>query len=130
MALGQDSNLLSPSVTAGEDLLRGIFVKLNTTGQAVKCGAGERPIGVTDAAAKSGKTVPIITGGTALVVGQGGTNDININDDVKSDANGKAVTAGTQTNSKFVSGVALTKATEDGDTIRILLQVRSGAGTD
>ena len=36
MALGDSPHLLVPAIKAGEDLDRGIFVKLNTSGAAVK----------------------------------------------------------------------------------------------
>ena len=76
------------SGTAGADLEKGIFVKLDGSGDVVACTAGDRAIGVTTHAVDEGQTASFVMLGlvevqvaAALAVGA----------ETQSDANGRAI---------------------------------------
>lgn len=95
--------------------------KLNTSGKVALCGAGENALGAIINEPAANEAVSIGAIGVYQVI-CGGT--VTADDNLMSDANGKAVT---QTGSNAVIGVAL-KSGVSGDIIPVFFANRTGVG--
>ncbi|MBX2975437.1 MAG: DUF2190 family protein [Ignavibacteriaceae bacterium] len=78
--------VLTDSILAAEDIASNLFV--NFAGEL--CGANEKSYGVSELPVDSGEMASVIVEGIALVIAG---DVVSIGDAVKSDADGKAVTA-------------------------------------
>jgi hypothetical protein len=111
---------------AGADLSskQYLFVKLNTSGQAVICdGATDSPIGVLQNDPASGEEAQVlVVGGTKLVAGAA----INPGVKIGTGSNAKADTkvAGTDT-TEYTVGVVLLGSSADGDIITAVINCAS-----
>lgn len=108
--------VLTIALTAAAAIEAYRFVNIGANGGKT-AGAGEGIIGVTDLAAKAGERFDAMVGGIAEVQ-LGGT--VTANDQLKSDANGKAV-VGASTDR--IGGIALESGVS-GDVIQVLLAQR------
>jgi len=102
--------VLTLSVTAASDIPKARFVGFN----GGLCAANTKALGVSEADTKQGQQMPVIVYGIALIESGGA---VNVGDAVTSDANGKAVPAGTNP----VNGYALDAASGAGEIIRVKL---------
>ncbi len=103
--------LLTLPVTASAAITAKYFV----TGAGAVCGDGAKAIGVSQFNCDDTKTISVIALGTAVVIAGAG---ITADDDVASDAAGKAVTAAA---GDVILGRALETAAAAADEIEVLL---------
>lgn len=101
--------ILIDSILADENLEKQRFVGFD----GKTCDAGAKALGVCDAATEKDQYAPIGVIGILLVEAGG---DIEVGDEVASDADGKAVAIG---RNEISNGYALDSA-EEGDVIRIV----------
>jgi hypothetical protein len=102
--------VLTVSVTAASDIPKARFIGFNGD----LCAQNTKALGVSEVDTKLGQQMPVIVYGIALVESGGA---VNVGAAVTSDANGKAVPAGTNP----VNGYALDGSTGAGEIIRVKL---------
>lgn len=96
------------SIIATADVLAKRFIRSN----GVHAAANQRAIGVSGDEASTGDPIPVVLDGTALVETGGAVAE---NDLVASDANGRAISAGTNP----ANGIAMKSASGAGQFIEI-----------
>jgi len=103
------------AAAAGADLSSSVnrFVKLNSSGEVVLCGADEKPLGTLFEAAALGAAASVAMGAILKVVASAA---ISKGDRVASAASGKAKTGTTNP-----AGIALTSAAADGEVISVAM---------
>lgn len=107
---------LTVTYTANGALVAYSFAKLDSDdAKCTKCGAGEKPVGLTPTAVDDGKPVGLITDGIGLVAAAG---TIAAGDEVASDADGLAVVAA---EGDYVAGIAVTAAAAAGGVVSVRL---------
>jgi hypothetical protein len=114
------------TLVAGADLSskQYLFVKLNTSGQAVICdGATDSPIGVLQNDPASGEEASVlVVGGTKLVAGAAINPGVKIGTSATAKADAKV--AGTDT-TEYTVGVVLLGSAADGDIITAVINCAS-----